>query len=190
MEILKTATDWAKAEIFSSTFFVLFAIMFVVASIGFWQLGKTDIAKAYIIPTAVAGALLLTIGVGLIYANKTRITEFETAYNSDASAFVESENVRIEKTSNEYKNVVFTAIPLIIAACALAIIFIDKPIWRASMITTIAMMVVILLVDGTANARLESYQTQLALVEKQEKNIVCAPSSAERDMKRSLNHDG
>ena len=65
MEILKTATDWAKAEVFSSTFFIIFGIAFVLASIGFWQLGKTDMAKAYIIPTLVAGSLLLTIGLGL-----------------------------------------------------------------------------------------------------------------------------
>ena len=45
MEILKTATDWAKAEVFSTTFFILFGIGFVAASIGFWQLGKTDLAK-------------------------------------------------------------------------------------------------------------------------------------------------
>ena len=168
MEILKTATDWAKAEVFSSTFFILFGVMFVLACMGFWQLGKTDMAKAYIIPTLVAGTLLLTIGFGLFFTNKSRITEFETAYNSDASAFVESEIARAERTLNEYKTIVFKAIPLIIAACALVIIFINTPIWRASMITTMAMMVVILLVDGTAHARIEAYKEQLVSVEKQE----------------------
>ena len=69
MGILKTATDWAKAEIFSSSFFIVFGVLFVAVSIGFWQLGKTDLAKAYIIPTAVAGVLLLTIGIGLVYTN-------------------------------------------------------------------------------------------------------------------------
>jgi hypothetical protein len=65
MDILKTATDWAKAEVFSIAFFILFGIGFVAAGIGFWQLGKTDLARAYIIPTLVAGALLLIIGFGL-----------------------------------------------------------------------------------------------------------------------------
>jgi hypothetical protein len=36
------------------------------------------------------------------------------------------------------------------------------------MITTIAMLVVILLVDGTARARIEAYYEQLVLVEKKE----------------------
>ena len=66
MEIIKTSIDWAKAEIFSSSFFIVFGIVFVAVSIGFWQLGKTDLAKAYIISTAVAGVLLLTIGIGLV----------------------------------------------------------------------------------------------------------------------------
>ena len=90
METVKLATEWAKAEVFSTRFFIFFAILFLIASIGFWQLGKTDIARAYIIPTLVAGLLLMTIGLGLFYTNKSRITQFEVAYNRDASAFVES----------------------------------------------------------------------------------------------------
>jgi hypothetical protein len=38
--------------------------------------------------------------------------------------------------------------------------------WRAISITTIAMMIVILLVDGTAHSRIEAYYEQLKLVEK------------------------
>jgi hypothetical protein len=169
MDILKTAQDWAKAEVFSTSFFIIMGVVFVLVSVGFWQLGKTDLARAYIIPTLVAGALLMTIGFGLFFTNKARITQFERAYNTDASAFVQSELERTESTLKEYKNVVFTAIPLIIAACALVIMFIDKPIWRASMITTIAMLVVILLIDGTAHARVDNYNKQLISIEKQDK---------------------
>ncbi|MGI9530574.1 hypothetical protein [Lutimonas sp.] len=166
MEVLKLATEWAKAEVFSTRFFILFAILFLIASIGFWQLGKTEMARAYIIPSLVAGVLLLTIGLGLFYTNKSRINQFETAYHKDASAFVASEFNRIEGTLNEYRTIVFTAIPLIITACALVIIFVKSPVWRASMITTIAMMIVILLVDGTAHARIETYKKQLEQVDK------------------------
>ena len=68
MDILKTAIEWAKAEVFSATFFILFGVMFVSATVGFWQLGKTDIAKAFVFPTLVAGVLLLTIGLGLFFS--------------------------------------------------------------------------------------------------------------------------
>jgi hypothetical protein len=166
MDILKASTDWAKAELFSTPFFILFGVLFVFASIGFWQLGKTEIAKAYIIPTLVAGVLLMIIGFGLFFTNKSRLASFPIAYESDASAFVESELARAEATLKEYKNIVFTAIPLIIIACALGIMFLKTPVWRASLITTIAMLVVILLIDGTAYARVDAYNQQLLSVEK------------------------
>ena len=164
MNILKAATDWAKAELFSTPFFILFGVLFILASVGFWQLGKTDMAKAYIVPTLVAGVLLMTIGLGLFFTNKSRITQFETAYNSDAAAFVASELVRTAATLKEYQTIVFKVIPFIIAVCSLFIVFLDKPIWRASMITTIAMLVVILLIDGTAHARIDNYNKQLLSV--------------------------
>ncbi|WP_299465383.1 hypothetical protein [uncultured Microscilla sp.] len=170
MDILKTSIEWAKDEVFSSAFFVLFGIMFVLATIGFWQLGKTDIAKAFIFPTLVAGVLLLAIGLGLFFTNKSRITSFATAYNSDASAFIKSERARTKKLMAEYQTAVFKVIPFIIVIAALLIVFIDTPLWRAISITTIAMMAVILLVDSNAHARVEAYNKQLVTVEKDLKN--------------------
>ena len=166
MNVLNTATDWAKAELFSTPFFIFFGVAFMAASLGFWQLGKTDIARAYIIPTLVAGGLLLIIGLGLFFTNKARITEFEIAYNKNKSEFIKSEIERSESTLKEYNTVVFKAIPIIIIVAALFIIFIDKPLWRAISITTIAMMIVILLVDGTAYARIKNYKEQLELQNK------------------------
>ncbi|WP_396632943.1 hypothetical protein [Maribacter sp. R86514] len=167
MDILKEATDWAKAELFSTPFFMLFGMAFLVASIGFWQLGKTEMARAYMIPTLVAGCLLLIIGLGLFFTNRLRITQFEKAYHTDAAAFVDAELERAQATLKEYDTIVFTAIPIIIIACALVLLLVSSPIWRASMITTIAMLVVILLVDGTAHARIDGYNKQLQLAAKE-----------------------
>lgn len=164
MDILKAATDWARAEVFSSQFFIFFGILFLVGSIGFRQLGRTEVAKAFTVPMLVAGILILTVGIGILYANKTRITSFTEAYKSDAPAFVKSEITRTAKSMSEYRNIVFKIIPLIIVVAALLIIFIDKPIWRAISITTIAMMLVILLVDNNANARIVNYHKQLKSV--------------------------
>ena len=160
MDILKLATDWAKAEVFSTPFFIIFGILFILTSIGFWQLGKTDLAKAYIIPFLVSGILLLIIGLGLLFTNISRIKNFEIEYNKDASAFVESELFRVNKTLEEY-SIVFKVVPLIIVVSALLIIFISTPTWRAISITTITMMIVILIVDSNAHARIESYKEQL-----------------------------
>ena len=164
MDILKAATDWAKAELISTPFFILFGLIFMATSMGFWQWGKTDLARAYIVPMLVAGVLLVTIGAGLFYTNKTRIVQFEQAYTTDASAFVVSEIARAEATLKEYQTIVFKAIPIIIVFCALGIVFLEHPSWRASCITTIAMMIVILLIDGTAHARIAGYYKELQKV--------------------------
>ena len=164
MELLKLATEWAKAEVFSTRFFILFAILFIAASIGFWQLGKTDLAKAYIIPTLVAGVLLLIIGSGLNYTNIQRVNQFEKAFNEDAASFWNSEIQRTESTLKEYK-VVFKVIPIMIIIAALLILLIQIPTWRAISITAIAMLIVILLVDGTAYARIESYHKELKSID-------------------------
>ncbi|MCK0192513.1 hypothetical protein [Arenibacter sp. F20364] len=161
MDILKAATDWAKAELVSTPFFVLAGLVFLVISLGFWQVGKTELAKAYIIPTLVAGTLLVIIGLGLFFNNKSRITQFEIAYHKNIVSFVDSELERAEATLKEYKNVVFTGIPIIIVICAVVLFLVNVPIWRASMITTIAMLSVILLIDGLAHARINEYNQQL-----------------------------
>lgn len=166
MDVLKTAIDWTKAEMFSSAFFVLFGVLFLLASLGFWQLGKTELAKAHIIPFGVAGVLLLIVGIGLLYSSWAKLTDFPMAYESDASAFVASELARADNTMNEYRIAVLRVIPFIVAACAVLILVFNAPVWRASLITTIAMMSVVLLIDTNANARLEAYKQQLLLFEK------------------------
>mgnify|MGYP000642359618 CR=1 FL=1 len=167
MDIIKVSTAWVKSELFSTPFFVLSGVLFIVASIGFWQLGKTEMAKAYIIPTLIAGVLLTVIGLGLFFTNKSRLANFPVAYEQDSSGFVKSELARAEATLKEYKTIVFTAIPIIIAVCAIGIMFLNTPIWRASLITTIAMLIVILLIDGTAYARIDAYNQQLISVDKE-----------------------
>ncbi len=54
---------------------------------------------------------------------------------------------------------------MIIAVCAALIMFMEVPIWRANLITTIALMAVVLVIDSNANTRLEAYREQLSLAE-------------------------
>ena len=164
MDVLKLAIEWAKAEVFSTRFFIFFAIGFLIATVGFWQLGKTDLAKAYIIPTLVAGILLLIIGIGTNYTNIQRVKQFEKEFNTDKIAFYQSEIERSESTVKQFV-VVFKVVPILIIVAALLILFINTPTWRAISITTIAMLIVILLVDGNAQSRIENYHKELKLVD-------------------------
>lgn len=165
MEIIKLATEWTKAEILSSKIFVLFGVLFMLSAVGFWQLGKTELAKAYIYPTLIAGSLLLAAGVGFYFNNKSKLSNIETAYKTNPVEFIKSEIAQTEKTMGEYKNIAFKIFPVIIILSALFIIFIDKPIWRAISITIIAFMVVLLLIDSNALTRIEAYHKELKLVE-------------------------
>lgn len=161
MDILKAATDWAKDELISTPFFILAGAVFLMCSLGFWQVGKTDLARAYIIPTLVAGSLLVIIGLGLFFTNKARIDQFKIDYTENSTAFIDSELARTDATLKEYKNVVFTGIPVIICICVFILMFVNGPIWRSSMITTIAMLSMILLIDGLAHARINEYHQLL-----------------------------
>ena len=161
MDILKIATDWAKAELVSTTFFIVVGLTFIVVSFGFWQFGKTDLARAYIIPILVAGGFLMTVGIGLFFTNKARISQFEIDYSNNPTEFVASELARVDRTLAEYKNIVFTAIPVLIFICGIVLLFVSTPIWRASMISAILMFGVILLIDGLAHARIADYKIHL-----------------------------
>ena len=161
MGILKLANNWAKAELISTPFFALAGVVFLAISFGFWQFGKTDLAKAYVVPTLVAGSFLVIIGLGLYFTNKSRIAQFEKSFQTDAVAFVDSEITRTEATLKEYNTVVFTGIPVILVICVLILFFKSGAIWRASMITTIGMLSIFLLIDGLAQARIDTYNKQL-----------------------------
>ncbi|WP_299627168.1 hypothetical protein [uncultured Tenacibaculum sp.] len=166
MELLKFAIEWTKDEISSSKIFILFGILFMSASIGFWQLGKTEIAKAFIYPILIAGILLLMTGFGFYFSNKSRLSNIESNYSGNPSAFVESEIVKTEKIMNSYENIAFKIFPAIIAIAALLIISTDKAIWRAICITVIAFLTVLLVLDINANARIKNYHKELKQIKK------------------------
>jgi membrane protein YdbS with pleckstrin-like domain len=160
MDILKMSTDWAKEEVFSAKITLLLGLLFFAAAIGFWQLGKTAVAKAFVWPMLVAGIVIIAVSAGLYFANKPRITQFETAYNADTKAFVQTEIARTAKSQHELA-VVFKILPIIIIAAALLIIFVNTPFWRASAVTIITLITVLMLIDSNTNARNTAYHQQL-----------------------------
>ncbi|MGC6422384.1 MAG: hypothetical protein ACON43_06190 [Flavobacteriaceae bacterium] len=166
MELLKLASAWAKAEVFSSKFFILFGVLFLLSSYGFWQLGKTDLAKAFISPLCICGILLLLIGGGLTYTNLSREKEFPVAHKEDAAVFLQMEIARANKTIKEFELVVLTIIPAIIAVLSLVFIFFENPNARAISMSVMAMMIVILLIDTGAYTRMKAYKDQLTIIQK------------------------
>ncbi len=167
MDILTLAQQWAKQEAFSSKFFILAAVLFFAISIGFWKFGQSEIARSYIYPTCICGLLLLIIGGGLVYNDTRRYNTFPSEYRENPEAFLQAELARSEKTSVSSYNTIYRTIPVLIIVAALLIIIFDKPIVRASCITTIAFLSVLLFVDSTAQSRIKTYHDKLTTYQSQ-----------------------
>ena len=167
MYIVKAASDWAKAEIVSAQIFIFFGVLFLSASAGFWQFGKSELPQALIYPILVAGALLVAAGLGFYFSNKTRLANFESDYKANATTFIESEIERTERTVKSYENVAFKVFPGIIAVAVLLIFFIESPFWRGINMAVIAFFAVTIFLDSKAHKRTKVYHEQLKMVEKQ-----------------------
>ncbi len=161
MDILNIASQWAKNEIFSSKFFILAALIFIALGVGFWQLGHSSLAKAYIYPLLICGALLLIIGVGLTFNNYRRLNAFPEAFHNNPTEFVDSEIERADNTEKSSYRIIYTTIPILIVIAALLMIFVKSPTVRASCITAIAMLVILLIVDSNSHSRIATYRDAL-----------------------------
>jgi hypothetical protein len=160
MEIIKLSTDWAKAEVFSAKMVGIVSFLVVLVALGFWQVGKTPMAKSLVWPLLVAGLLLVAVSAGLYFANKPRIAQFEAAYKNDPTLFTQNEIIRTAKSKHDLA-LVFRVLPAIIIAAALLILFSQMPLWRAIGITTILLMTVLMLIDSNTDARNTAYHQTL-----------------------------
>lgn len=162
MDILKVSTDWARAEVFSARMILLLGLLFFLAAAGFWQLGRTAMAKALVWPMVVAGVLIAVVAAGLYFTNKPRIERFATSYNADPKAFVQKETERTARSQKELA-LVFKVLPLVIIVAAVVIMLTTAPLWRAIGITTIALMTLLMFADSNTDARNTAYHQRLLL---------------------------
>jgi len=165
MEIIKAATEWTKAEIISSVFFMLFGLAYMLGSVGFWKIGNSPFTKALVIPFLIVGALLLSAGIGFYLSNKTRLANFENEYNENPSEWINSEIDRTESTIKTYENVALKVFPAIIVLSALLAFFIANPTVKAISIAVIAFFVVLVVLDSQALKRIKVYHNELKLAQ-------------------------
>lgn len=160
MDIIKISTDWARAEIFSAKIVWIFSFIIILSAIGFYFLGKTTMAKAFVIPLAVTDFLLTTIGIGLYTANKPRIIQFEKEYQTNSSAFIQKEIERTSKSNSDFE-LVFKVLPILVMIGAALILVSKSPNWQASGITLALLASFLMAVDSNTAARNETYRQQL-----------------------------
>lgn len=163
MEIIKAATEWARAEITSSFFYMFFGVAYIIGSFALWKSGNTPMTKALIVPLLVAGGLLLSAGIGFYLSNKSRLTTFETDYLANPSTFINSEMTRTAGTIKSYENVALKVFPAIILVAALVYFFVSNHTVKAISIGIIAFLLVLVLLDSQALKRVRVYHDHLKL---------------------------
>jgi len=167
MEIIKAVTEWAKAEIVSSIFFMLFGLGYILGSIGLWKFGNTQLMKALIIPLFIAGGLLFSAGMSFYFSNKSKLSNFEKEYKENPSAMIHSEITRTEGLISTYEKVALKFFPAIILLALIVLFLIPKPMVKAICIAIIAFLLVLVLLDSQALKRVKTYHNQLELIQSQ-----------------------
>jgi ABC-2 type transport system permease protein len=161
-DIVKLSTDWAKAEVFSGKMVWFFSVLFLLAAIGFWYLGKTTMARAFVWPLLIAGIFLIAVGAGLFFTNSARVTGFEIAYHQNPKAFVQQEISRTDDSEKQFK-FVFSILSAIIIISALIIVASPgAPNWKAICITLILTASFLMVVDSNTDARNTAYHSILS----------------------------
>jgi len=163
MDILKIATDWAKIELISNSVFILASVIFLSVSL-FLQIGARESHfSTYSPPFVIAAILLLILGAGLLFSTWQHSTNLEFQFQQDMTLFIQAELTRAEKTISQYKlavNVIFPALGLI-SFCILLVFQNDQV--RASAITSVIVLLILITVDTAAKERLVKYTKDLAM---------------------------
>jgi hypothetical protein len=161
MDIVKLSTDWAKAEVFSGKMIWLFSILYILTAIGFWYLGRSAMAKAFVWPLLISGIFLVSVGAGLFFTNKPRIEKFQKEYHQNSSDFIDREVKRTAKSQKQLK-LVFRILPRIVIIGALIILFLPGSVqWRAIGVVLVATTAFLMVVDSNTDARNTLYHIQL-----------------------------
>lgn len=161
MEIVKAATTWAKAEIISAIFFILFGLIYILISFYFKQMGSNTLGNALFTPLLIAGALLVLAGIGFYVSNKSKLNNFEKDYRSNPASVVQAELERTESTIKTYQNVALKVFPAIMLIAAVIAFFVASPLLRAICIAVFAFLFVLVLLDSQALKRMKVYQNHL-----------------------------
>ncbi len=164
MDIINMSMDWARAEVFSSKVIAVISIVVLLGAAGFYVWGKTEVARSFILPLAVAGAFLLVCAGGLFYANKPRITAFQEAYNQDKVEFVKSELDRTAQSDHDLQLIVYKVLPAIAIVAALLIIFVPTVNVRAWAIVLLVLSGLMMTIDANTHKRNADYRTELLKV--------------------------
>lgn len=160
MDFTHHTTNWIKGEIFEAIIFGSFGLLIVLCSLLLWKFGETLNSKGLIIPLAVVGVFFFGTAISGISNNNKRLSQFTEAYNTDKSAFIQSEKKRVEDFQYLYKMTIIVA-----SVCfALAIFFFIFPSNHILKAVGIALMIfglTGLIIDYFSKERADNYYKEI-----------------------------
>jgi glycerol uptake facilitator-like aquaporin len=120
MEFIQHTLNWVKGELFEGKIIAIASFAILLSSFIFWKFGTTPNAKAIVIPLLVVGIIAASVGVPMVFSNQKRLVEFQTNYEENPTAFIQSEKERVEDFQYMYKTaLIATVVFLVVALCLL-----------------------------------------------------------------------
>ena len=161
MDILKIATDWAKIELISNAVFVLASIIFLSVSFALQTYARESHFSTYSLPFLIAAILLLILGAGLFFSTWQHSINLE--FQQDKALFIQAELTRAEKTISQYKLAVYMIFPALgLISFCIVLVFQNDQV-RASAVTSVIVLLILIIVDTAAKERLVKYTKDLAI---------------------------
>jgi ABC-2 type transport system permease protein len=157
---MEASIAWARAEVFSAKIVFLYSLFVFLAAIGFWLLGKTAMARAFVFPILASAIFMFVVSTGLYWANKPRTAKFKDDYSRNPDAFINKEIIRTAKSKKELA-IVLKVLPLIIMVAAGLFLIISSNIYRAIALTITGLAFSLLLIDSNTDARNTAYHNFL-----------------------------
>ncbi len=161
MNIVAAANKWAKDEITSSYFFMLFGILYLLLSVALWQIGDSTFQQALVLPFLVVGGLLLAAGISFDVSNTSKLKNFASDYANDPSGVITSELERTEKTMGTYRNVALKVFPGFILLAMLLFFLVASPLVKGICVAVVAFFAPLVLLDSQALKRMQVYHAAL-----------------------------
>ena len=156
MKFIEYSVQWAKGESFEGMCIAIAGVITLVCSLLIWKFGATLNAKALLIPALVLGLLFSLMGSYMMYSNNQRITNFQSAYQSDSEGFIQNEKKRVEDFQFMYPtSLAISAVCFLITVLAFS--FSQSPIFQAIGVALAVFGLSLIIIDYFSKERGQIY---------------------------------
>lgn len=157
MELIEHTVTWCRGEIFEGRLLALFGTTVIIIALCFSRFGTTPSARAMFIPLLVVGAVALLVGLSMNFNNQARIPKYTAAYETNPTAFIQSERERTDGFIRWYPITMASFSLIALVGCAIYF-FRPTPMGRAIGLATLLMSLAVLFLDHFSEERAAVYQ--------------------------------